>query len=168
MTWIAGVFDLHLANLWHKSQTYLPTSLTNLWHDSKTDLTSPLTTHLINDKGASNITFDTRQRRVSKVWQRRPLSPATACKGVVKDDLWRASKVVKSDQMWSFTRLYPHLWPTTKMIFRAVFYIGKTKRRLHDRKTEHFKALTKSGHPSEIADHITSTGHNIKWDHLKF
>ena len=37
------------------------------------------------------------------------------------------------------------------------FYIGKTKRRLHDRETEHFKA---------IADHVTSTGHNLKWDHF--
>ena len=46
------------------------------------------------------------------------------------------------------------------------FYIGKTKRRLHDRKTEHFKALAKSCHTSAIADHITSTGHDIKWDHF--
>jgi len=45
-------------------------------------------------------------------------------------------------------------------------YIGKTKRRLHDRKTEHFKALTKSDHLSAIADHIITTGHNIKWDHF--
>ncbi|CAH3025977.1 unnamed protein product, partial [Porites evermanni] len=37
------------------------------------------------------------------------------------------------------------------------FYIGKTKRRLHDRKTEHFKCLTKN----------TATGHNIKWDHFE-
>ena len=47
------------------------------------------------------------------------------------------------------------------------FYIGKTRRRLHDRKTEHFKALTKSSHSSAIADHIISTGHNIKWDHFE-
>ena len=47
-----------------------------------------------------------------------------------------------------------------------IFYIGKTKRRLHDRKTEHFKALAKNGHTSAIADHITSTGHNIKWDNF--
>ena len=47
------------------------------------------------------------------------------------------------------------------------FYIGKTKRRLHDRKSEHFKALTKSGQASAIADHITSTGHDIKWDHFE-
>ena len=45
-------------------------------------------------------------------------------------------------------------------------YIGKTKRWLHDRKTEHFKALTKSDHLSAIADHIITTGHNIKWDHF--
>ena len=47
------------------------------------------------------------------------------------------------------------------------FYIGKPKRRLHDRKIEHFKALTKSCQASAIADHITSTGHNIKLDHFK-
>ena len=39
--------------------------------------------------------------------------------------------------------------------------------RLHDRKTEHFKALTKDRHTSVIADHISSTGHNIKWDHFE-
>ena len=43
----------------------------------------------------------------------------------------------------------------------------KPKRRLHDRKTEHFKALTKSCQASAIADHITSTGHNIKKDHFE-
>ena len=42
----------------------------------------------------------------------------------------------------------------------------KTERRLHDRKTEHFKALAKSGHTSAIADHVTSTGLNIKWDNF--
>ena len=46
------------------------------------------------------------------------------------------------------------------------FYIGKTKRRLHDRKTEHFKALTKRDQSSAIADHVKTTGHNIKWDHF--
>ena len=45
-------------------------------------------------------------------------------------------------------------------------YIGKTKRRLHDRKTEHFKAITSDCHASAIADHVTSTGHNLKWDHF--
>ena len=48
----------------------------------------------------------------------------------------------------------------------AKFYIGKTKRRLHDRKTEHFKALAKSDHSSAIADHVKTTGHDIKWDHF--
>ena len=45
------------------------------------------------------------------------------------------------------------------------FYIGITKRRLHDRKTEHFKALTQVGHANAVADHSTSTGYNIKCDH---
>ena len=44
--------------------------------------------------------------------------------------------------------------------------MGKTKRRLHDRKTEHFKTLSKSDHTLAIADHIKTTGHNIKWDHF--
>ena len=30
-----------------------------------------------------------------------------------------------------------------------------------------FKELMKSGQASAIADHITSTGHNIKWDHFE-
>ncbi|KAL9965747.1 hypothetical protein ACROYT_G029589 [Oculina patagonica] len=61
----------------------------------------------------------------------------------------------------------------SKVIYKAScwdcddVYIGKTKRRLHDRKTEHFKALTKCDHPSAIADHIKATGHNIKWDHFE-
>ena len=45
-------------------------------------------------------------------------------------------------------------------------YIGKTKRRLHFRKTEHFKALTSNSHSSAIAAHMTQTGHRIKWDHF--
>ena len=47
------------------------------------------------------------------------------------------------------------------------FYFGITKRRLHDRKTEHFKSLTKNDHSLAIADHVTATGHNIKWDHFE-
>jgi len=39
-----------------------------------------------------------------------------------------------------------------------------SQRRPHDRKTEHFKALVKSDHSSAIADHVETTGHNIKWD----
>ena len=46
------------------------------------------------------------------------------------------------------------------------FYIGKTKRRLQDRKTEHFKALKSTNHASAIADHMTLTGKRIKWDHF--
>ena len=38
---------------------------------------------------------------------------------------------------------------------------------MHDRKTEHFKALSKNCQTSAIADHITPTGQNIKWDHFE-
>ena len=36
-------------------------------------------------------------------------------------------------------------------------------------KTEHFfkKSLTKDRHTSAIADHVPSTGHNIRWDHFE-
>ena len=36
--------------------------------------------------------------------------------------------------------------------------------------TEHFKALTQNGHASAVAEHLISTGHNIKWlkwDHFE-
>jgi len=46
------------------------------------------------------------------------------------------------------------------------FALKKQKRKLHDRKTEHFKAITSSCHASAIADHVTSTDHNSKWDHF--
>ena len=60
----------------------------------------------------------------------------------------------------------------SKVIYKAgccdynEFYIGKIKRRLHERKIEHFKALAKSDHSSAIADHVKITGRNIKWDHF--
>ena len=44
---------------------------------------------------------------------------------------------------------------------------AKTKRRLHDRKTEHFKALINGHHTLALADHVTSTGHSLKWDHFE-
>ena len=50
----------------------------------------------------------------------------------------------------------------SKVVYKAScwdcddFYIGKTKRRLHDWKNEHFKALKKSWQASAIADHIRS------------
>ena len=61
----------------------------------------------------------------------------------------------------------------SKIVYKAscwdcdAFYIGKTKRRIHDRKTEHFKALTQIGHASAVAEHSISTGYNIKWDHFE-
>ena len=41
------------------------------------------------------------------------------------------------------------------------------KRRLRDRKTEHFKALTTNCHESAIADHVFLTNHRIKWDQFE-
>ena len=61
----------------------------------------------------------------------------------------------------------------SKIVYKAscwdldAFYIAKTKRRLHDKKTEHFKALTQIGHISAAAKHSISTGHKIKWDHFE-
>ena len=60
-----------------------------------------------------------------------------------------------------------------KIVYRAAcwdcndFYIGKTTRPLHDRKTEHFKALINGHYTSSLADHVTSTGHSLKWDHFE-
>ena len=61
--------------------------------------------------------------------------------------------------------MQPRLLSSTQIV--ANFYIGKTKRRLHDRKTEHFKGITSACHASAIADHVTSTGHNLKWDQFE-
>ena len=33
-------------------------------------------------------------------------------------------------------------------------------------KWSHFKALSKCDHTSAIADHMKTTGHNIKWNHF--
>ena len=55
----------------------------------------------------------------------------------------------------------------SKVVYKAScwdcqdFYIGKTKRRLH------FKGITSACHASAIAYHVTSTGHNLKWDHFE-
>ena len=59
----------------------------------------------------------------------------------------------------------------TKLVVESVpcndFYIGKNKRQLHDEKIEHFKSLTKNDHFSTIADNVTATGNNNKWDHFE-
>ena len=54
-----------------------------------------------------------------------------------------------------------------KLYIRLVVGTARiTKRKLHDRKTEHFKGIASTCHASAIADHVTSTGHNLKWDHF--
>ena len=55
---------------------------------------------------------------------------------------------------------------TTKSVAGITGSPVKTKRRLHDRKTEHFRALTSNSHSSAIDDHMTQTGHRIKWVHF--
>ena len=61
----------------------------------------------------------------------------------------------------------------SKIVYKAscwgcdAFYISKTIRRLHYRKTEHFKALAQTGLGSAVADHSKSTGHNNKCDHFE-
>ena len=55
-----------------------------------------------------------------------------------------------------------------KLYIRLVVGTARiTKRKLHDRKTEHFKGIASTCHASAIADHVTSTGHNLKWDHFE-
>ena len=88
--------------------------------------------------------------------------------------LWTINTVlVRKERFYTSSALKNNLKVNTRVEFvhtRANcwdcngFYIGKTKRRLHDRKTEHFKALAKSDNTSAIADHVKTTGHNIKWD----
>ena len=58
--------------------------------------------------------------------------------------------------------------PKTRLIINNCddYYIGKTKHRLQVRKTENFRALPSNSHSSAIADHMTQTGHRIKWDHF--
>ena len=60
-------------------------------------------------------------------------------------------------------------FPNVKNVYKAScwdcqdFCFEKPKRRLHDRKTEHFKAIMSSCHTSAMADHLTWTGYN-RWD----
>ena len=42
---------------------------------------------------------------------------------------------------------------------------NKTKASLQKNRT--FQALAKSDHSSAIADHVKTTGHNIKWDNFE-
>ena len=56
----------------------------------------------------------------------------------------------------------PAVW-----IVRPTTYIGKTKKRLHGRKTAHFKVLSVDSENSFIADHLVNTGHNMKWYHFE-
>ena len=74
--------------------------------------------------------------------------------------------------------LFPYKDPlnrsqTFKLVYTAScwdcddFYIGKTKRRLQGRKTEHLKALAKQEHKPAVPDRMKGTGRNTKWDHFE-
>ena len=52
---------------------------------------------------------------------------------------------------------------TAVWIVRPATYTGKNKKRLHGRKTAHFKVLSVDSEHSSIADHLVNTGHNMKW-----
>ena len=52
-------------------------------------------------------------------------------------------------------------------IVRPATYTGKTKKRLHGRKTAHFKVLSVDSEHSSTADHLVNTGHNMKWYHFE-
>ena len=60
----------------------------------------------------------------------------------------------------------------SKVIYKACcwdrndFYIGETKRRFMIARLN-TSSPTRNDHSSAIADHITATGHNIKWDHFE-
>ena len=52
-------------------------------------------------------------------------------------------------------------------IVRPATYTVKTKKRLHGRKTAHFKVLSVDSEHSSIADHLVNTRHNMKWYHFE-
>ena len=59
----------------------------------------------------------------------------------------------------------PYLGVQSKIVTKQLkTCINKKKT---NRKTEHYKGITSTCHASAIADHITATGHNIKWDHFE-
>ena len=73
-------------------------------------------------------------------------------------------------------RIWPDLRPDLafgsvhKLYIRLVVgtaRISTLEKRNVDCMTEDFKGITSTCHASAIADHVTSTGHNLKWDHFE-
>ena len=63
-----------------------------------------------------------------------------------------------------------------KIIYKAacwdcmIFISKKKKKKKDDCMTEKlgtFKALISGHHTSALTEHVTSTGHSLKWDHFK-
>ena len=61
----------------------------------------------------------------------------------------------------------------SKVVYKAgcwdcdSFYVGKTKRRDYMIGRLNILRLSHGCHASALADHVISTGHNIKWDHFE-
>ena len=66
------------------------------------------------------------------------------------------------------TRFLPPCWSSSEGHENHQSYSSaiSTSLKTHDRKTEYFKVLTSNSHSSAMADHMTQTGHRIKWDHF--
>ena len=60
----------------------------------------------------------------------------------------------------SLSRSY--IWLVTGIV-KIFAWENWTKRKLHDRKTEQFKAFSKYDNFSAFASHINTTGHNTEW-----
>ena len=75
-------------------------------------------------------------------------------------------KIVKNVVISLFNRFSPSR--RYKLVHKAsgivceYLYVGKTKRRLHDRKTEHFKVI-QDGRASAVAEHVISTYTLLAW-----
>ena len=84
--------------------------------------------------------------------------------------IFQSTRGIKSSS--SFLTRTALITQQSRIIYRANcwdsngFYIGN-KRQLQDTKTERFKALAKNDNTSAIADHVKTTGHNIKWDRFE-
>ena len=86
---------------------------------------------------------------------------------------WKLEKVFFNESVSTILQLVVAPSLKSKVVYRVNcwdcndFYKGKTKRRLHDRKTAKlFKALTTSCHKFAIV-HVFSTNHWLKCDHFE-
>ena len=100
--------------------------------------------------------------------------PVVYCQAIYWQSITKQYWVVTREALW---KLFPYKdrlnrSQMSNVVYQASywdcqdFYIGKTKCRLLDRKTNILKQPLSGCHASAVADHVTSTGHNLKWDHF--